>query len=419
MSFVDRIARFSDRVEKNDPIRKYLPLIATLTGVVWVAIEGWWRGGIRSAGDTADYLARVEVLQRNGLSLATLYQEQMLPAHMTTVWMFWLGPTAFVLLTVMLTAFLPLLVLIILRQCQVGILWCLGALWYVGTNPELYQWAWFILTDGFFLVQVLLMLAVITKPTYPRVWWLLIPVMLYNVLYSRPTGIILIPGMLVFAILAPERTRRRFLLTLALLAAMWSVGWIYATGGTRGVHAGIIRDTFVSGHLLQDPRMSEPLAVPFTQEQAIGRSLGKLCASYLSYCVEYYSRKWFTYFLPAFPRYSLRHKMFNAIYFGSLIVLSVAAVVIFARNGWRWGWKQLSASHAQVRAGFFCMVVMLTAGVFHTATHIDSDARFLMVWTPVWVCGVFLAIALAVEKLRPSVAIETRVSHPIREAFTR
>lgn len=377
------------RIEAREGLRRWLPWAALALGVGWIGLTGW-RGGIRAGHDTAAYLQGMNQLLREGHPLTVLYSEQVLPAHMTTLWMALLGAKGFVLLTAVLTALLPLLMLTTLRQVHAGTFWCLVALAYVAVNPEVYQWAWFALTDGFFLIQVVILLAVLTRPRYPRAWWLLIPLLLYHLLYTRPTGLLLLPGLIVFALLEPERKWRWGLLSLGCVAAAWVIAWMQVAGGTRDVHRQIVQRMFISGQVLNDPRMDEPMPVPFTETERVEQSLGALCRAYPGYCASYYARKLAAYFFPVYPKYSVRHKLFNALYFGSLILLSIAGLwLAFVRRAGRVALMRASPRR-QVQAMLFCVTAIVTAGAFHTVTHSDPDARFLMVWVPVWICGVAL-----------------------------
>jgi hypothetical protein len=142
--------------------------------------------------------------------------------------------------------------------------------------------------------------------------------------------------------------------------------------------------------------MDEPVAVPFSLEEAGGRSIGALCAAYPGYCATYYARKWLAYFWPVFPKYSTRHRVFNALYFGGLLALSGVGLIGLLRRGRREGWGSLRADPA-VRAAALCVTMVLTAGLFHTVTHIDPDARYVMVWVPVWISGAMLMAQGAVR----------------------
>jgi hypothetical protein len=377
--------RLQDAPMRNSAlIHRCLPALAVLLGVLWTLGCGLYLG-IRAGGDTGDYLARIGVFTSQGLS--GLYQPRMLSAHMTTLWMAVLGINGFVVLTACLTALLPWLGLVVLRRCEAPLWSQIAAVAYLSANPELYKWAWYVLTDGLFLIQVMLLVAMVTRPIYPRLWWVLLTLLWYSVLFTRPTGFLLIPGMLLYGLFTPQRAQRWFLTGLVVASMFWLAAWMPTTAVKRSEHGQIVRSTFVAGHILQDPRMSSPIPVPFTEIEATGRSVGQLCAAFPAYCLGYYARKKLAYFFPVFPRYSLRHKIFNAIYFGGLISLTIIGLARLLTTGWRNGFSWPFSQRA--RTLLLCLVTLATAGSFHVLTHIDSDARFLMVWVPLWVCGAF------------------------------
>jgi hypothetical protein len=391
---LDSIAALDRRLSERR-IPSVLPFAALCVGCIWIAALGW-HSGIRGAGDTRDYLTRIQGLSGAGSYFAFLYEERYLNAHMTTVWMWVLGPTLFVLVTAALTALLPFLVDLVLRQCAVGPLFRLIALLFTGTHPELYSWSWFVLTDGFFLIQIVGILVLITRRSYPALWWCLIPALTYNVVYTRPTGLLLLPGLAAYGFAQLDRRKRRFLVACSVIMSVWVVGWVLVSGGRRSQHTQIARDNFIGGHMLQNPYMGYPMPVPFSASTAGNRTIADLCASYPAYCAEYYTRKWFTYFLPVFPKYSIRHQAMNALFFGGLLVFGAVGMLALLGQARRVGWRACAA-RPQFAAALFCGVTMLTAGVFHTATHIDSDARYIIVWTPVWIAGVCLLLSLGTQ----------------------
>ena len=53
-----------------------------------------------------------------------------------------------------------------------------------------------------------------------------------------------------------------------------------------------------------------------------------------------------------------------------------------------WLVRDVFAYRVQRMGAIFGLSIILVAGFFHIiVTHIDSDARFLMVWTPLWIVG--------------------------------
>jgi hypothetical protein len=312
---------------------------------------------------------------------------------MFTVWLLWLGPNLFVLLTCALTALLPFLVDRVLAQSGAATVFRCGALLYLSIHPELYKWSLFVLTDGFFLIQTVILLAVLARRSYPRAWWVLIPLLVYNLVYTRPTGLLILPAMAAFAAAELDSRRRKFILTLSAVVGAWVIGWIVIGGGDSAQHVNITRERFIEGHVLQDPNMGVPMDVPFTKAEAADQSIPSLCVSYPGYCVRYYVKKPLAFFVPVFPKYSMRHNIMNGVYFGSLAVLSLVSLLgvgrIFASSGWT-----ILRRAPEIKPLLFCAVAVAVAGAFHTVTHIDSDARYLMVWVPLWVTGVFLALSV-------------------------
>jgi hypothetical protein len=140
------------------------------------------------------------------------------------------------------------------------------------------------------------------------------------------------------------------------------------------------------------------MEIPFDARSAADRSVVELCGAYPSYCVRYFARKLSYYIFPVLPKYSPRHKAFNALYFGSLLLLSGIGLMLLLRRakregGWHWFWQPSLTQAAYV----LCTTLMVTATVFHFLTHIDSDTRNLIVWTLPWVCGAFLQLELVLR----------------------
>jgi hypothetical protein len=388
---VSALHRLNARLEVST-LPRLLPAIALTIGCLWI-LGVWAYGGMRTAADTDGYMARVSGLAASGSYLGFLYSESIINAHMFTVWLLWFGPNLFVLLTCALTALLPFLVDRVLAQNGAAPVFRCGALLCLSVHPELYKWSLFVLTDGFFLIQTVILLAVLSRRSYPGAWWVLIPLLVYNLVYTRPTGLLVLPAMAAFAVAELDSRRRTFILTVTAVTTVWVVGWIVVGGGDSAQHVNITRERFIEGHVLQDPNMGVPMDVPFTKAQAADRSIPSLCVSYPGYCLRYYVRKPLAFFVPVFPKYSLRHNVMNGLYFGSLALLSIASVIGLARIRSRPGWAVVR--HApEVKPLVFCAVAVAVAGAFHTVTHIDSDARYLMVWVPLWVTGVFLALSV-------------------------
>ena len=243
-------ARMEAALSRSGALERSLPWLALAVGVFWILGLGW-AGGIRAGADSADYAARAGQLLSEGWAWMYRY-DYALTAHVSTLWMAWLGTTGFVLLTAALTMSLPLLADLVLRHAGAGLMFRVGALAYLGLNPELYVWAWYLLTDGFFLIQVMLCLALVTALRYRWMHRLLIPALLYQIFFTRPTGMLLLPGLAVYALLLPEAGKRRLVLGAVAAIALWGGAWMLATGGTGGLHGSITRDAFVGGHVLEN-----------------------------------------------------------------------------------------------------------------------------------------------------------------------
>ncbi|HEX9780154.1 MAG TPA: hypothetical protein VGB20_02970 [bacterium] len=384
--------RVSGLGRRDHPLGRGLPWVALAVGVAWTMAIGSYYRGIRSGGDTKDYLIRVEQVGRQAMSFESLYQPRYQGAHMTTVWMRWLGPRGFVAATVALTALLPWLSDSVLRRSGAGPWARLGALAFIGANPELYKWAWFVLSDGLFLIQVALLLALLAAARASALWWVSVAALLYSVVYTRPTGLLVFPGVAAFALASRDRRVRWGLLALCAGFGAWVGCWLAAGQVKHAEHADIARRTFVGGHLLQNPHMGVPLDVPFSEREAKDRSVGELCGAYPAYCARYVAAKLGAYFVPVYPKYSSRHRAFNAVYFGSLSLLSVIGAGWLLRGrGFR---RRLSALPPAAWAGG---AILLSAGAFHTLTHVDSDARYLIVWTPVWIISAWLMLDRAMR----------------------
>lgn len=392
------LARIAGRLDESEEARRRLAWIAILVGILWTAAAGLWLG-IRAGGDTEGHLAAAALIRSEGISWTILYGDRRGLYHWTYLWIALLGPTGFVVLTALLTALLPFFLLRVLRHCGVRTSLCISALAYAAINPELYKWAFYLLTDGFLLAQVMAWLALVTWPQLSGPWWGLVPFLWYGVLHTRPSGVFLIPALLGFSLWAPDRSRRWFLALLAVAAVAWSLGLFVSGRGGGNLHLAWGRENFVTGSLLGDPRMGDPLPVPFTQEEAENKSVVELCAGYARYCAEYFVRKFFLFLVPVFPRYSLRHRLFNLLYFGSLFLLSAAGMVMLIRRLRREGGAWIEDRRLAFATYLLCGTVVATAAIVLTATHIDSDARNLIVWTVPWICFVFLQFDLVSGRL--------------------
>jgi hypothetical protein len=367
---------------------RWLGGIALAIGFAWTMAILWAWGGMREGGDSADYLARVDMLRQAGLPALAL--EQNFPAHVTTIWMWMMGQTGFVTMVVLLTALLPWIVLSIVRAAQTSPACAITALALIAVNPELYKWAWFILTDGAFLILVALLVGLLARPSGSWWWSVGLFVLAYHAINLRPTGTLLFPGLIAYGVLLPERVVRRRVLGITAMLALWSVGWLVATGATAAKHETIAREGLVGGYLLQDPRMIDPVPVPFTVDQVKGLSAQEICRGYPAYCFTFHVRKLSMFYVPVFPRYSLRHNVFNALYFGLLVSLTLFGLVRTVRLVRHGMLRARDTRTAWARTTILCLTCVMTAGLFHTATHVDSDARFLIVWVPLWICAAVL-----------------------------
>jgi hypothetical protein len=261
---------------------------------------------------------------------------------------------------------------------------------YLISDQELYKWAFYLLTDGFFLVQVVFWLAWLAHWRNNLAWPIGAAILWYSLLHSRPTGLFLIPATTAFALLSPFTGQKRFLLGLMAVSALW-IGVLVS--GRSDVHTQWAKRNFVHGHLLDDARLTPVVQPPFEPADVESLSTAEICFRYLDYCLNYYSRKALIYIWPVFPKYSVRHKIFNALYFGSLIIFSLwGAIGLWSRflrlGRGAWHWLQPQGTGAALYA--LCALLLLTACVFHTLTHIDPDTRNLIVWTAPWIIGACL-----------------------------
>ncbi len=406
--FLQKLKQVVLRFERTPSIRKALPIIALVIGVAWViALSG--RLGIQEGGDTDGYLAAAELLRKGGFTFSNLFGNSTgnMLYHMTHVWLFLLGKTGFVVFTATLTAFLPYFLVTILKRSGVKTFFIACALFYVGTNEEIYKWAFYVLSDGIMLSQIMLLLFLLMTPGRPWYLWPLLVIVWYSLYFSRSTGFLLNPAVILFALIIDNPTKRKFILGLFLIP----IGFIGVTAGVQRTEArrpGVLqasivqnvldldRRDFTKGHLLMDEKMTEKLSVPFTEKEAVGQTLSSLCWSHKSYCVYYWVRKYLAYVLPIYPKYSFRHNLFNLLFFGSSMLLSAGGFITLLYGIRRKGWKTLKTS-GRDGLGIYVMtgMLILTASLFHTAAQIDPDARYLMVWVTPWIGFNFLQANLA------------------------
>ncbi len=387
----------SHRNQLHQLLDKWLPLIAIMVGVFWFIVFSLIKG-VTLGGDTEDYLLRTRDIFSSFSSFLSIYQHPRLTAHVSTIWMALLGAKGFALWVATLTIALPWGIVRLLRGVGVSVGLQCAALMFVAVNPEIFVWAWYVLTDGLFLLQPIVLLYVLILPGAWKYRYALFPLVLYHSVYTRPTGVLLVVPLIVTSFVMNNKRVGRYVLAVSLLMGAWSASWILTEGQTQNVHNSISKRTFITGHLLQDPRMSEPIATPFTLEADSNKTYGQLCTEEPGYCMKYYALKGAGYFMPIYPLYSAKHKVFNGIYFGSLIGLSLIGLSLaYIRR--RISIQHKAFNHHQKVGAVFCFSAVLFAGFFHIViTHVDSDARFLMVWTPLWISGLALLWSLVLQK---------------------
>lgn len=407
-SLLPRLDRLVTRFEENTSLQKALPLIALVIGAAWATYFAA-QLGVQEGGDTPGYVAAADRLRKDGLTARNLFggsTGEML-YHMTNFWLFLLGQRGLVIFAATVTAFLPYFLVSIMRRGGVKTLFAACALFYVAINPEIYTWAFYVLSDGLFLAQIMLFLFLLTTPRYAWYTRILMAVSWYSLVFTRSTSFLLVPATVLFALIVKDPPRRNFILGL-MAATLVFVGATALRQRSEARRLGVpqysivrnvldlTRRDFIKGHLLMDDKMTEKLSAPFKEEEAVGKSLKTLCWDYKSYCLHYSVRKYLAYIFPVYPKYSLRHKLFNSLFFGSSILLSIGGLIALLRALRVKGRTSLTPA---LRSGLAAYVtsgaLILTASVFHASAQIDPDARYLMVWVPPWVCFNFLQANLA------------------------
>lgn len=364
--------------------------VAYAIGIIGVLLSGYFLG-LREGGDSPSHWALADRL-KTSFSWSGLYQGRSAQFHMTHLWMALFGKSGYVVFLAALTSLVPRLALSILRSCDVRPSLCLVGVLIAGGHPEIYKWAFYILTDGWFLVCVTLFLFCLTQPKLRPFAGFVIPLAAYTVLHSRPTGVFFLPALAVFAALHPEKRWRRGIGLLTLGFAVWCAGLIFLGSGRSDMHREWGRQDFIHGNTIEDRRLDVLMPTPFTIEEAQSRSVGSLCLEYPAYCGSYFAKKFSRFVWPVFPYYSPKHKIINAVYFGGLIAASV------------WGLFGIWLRRRRARRSLalaLCLsafTLVFTAAFFHTfITHIDTDTRNLIVWTVPWAIAVTLAMELALR----------------------
>ena len=403
---IDALAR---RWEGHPKFDKGLPWIGLGIGVAWVLGLGLTRG-IFEGGDTPTFLLWADHIRKEGLSARSLAGDSpgIMINHMTHFWIYLLGQRGFVILNAVLTAFLPLCVVRILRHAGVRPFFAACALLYVATNEEIYKWAFYILSDGSLIALVAIVVALITAPRFKGPVWFIIPVFWYCMFYSRAGGFLILPGVFVYGLWGRQPGKRVYLVALVALTIVFHAGYSAWLNQARRVDSAkevqFFRDVFyldktrldfINGHILIDPQMSPKLKVPFTPEEAKGRSLWELCRSYKAYCAHQAIRRFMAYIFPVYPLYSLKHKVFNALFYGGSILLSGSGAVLLLMAIRRYGWNRvLRRDVNKSGAALLCGTLILTVSVFHPIAAVDSDARYLMPWVTPWICFNFILMDL-------------------------
>ena len=407
-----RLAAFSERPHNPSTFERSLPAIALGIGVAWVVSLGLGLG-VMEGGDTPGFLTAAARISQEGLSFRSLFGSAKggILYHVTHFWLYLWGKMGFVAFVAILTALIPYSAVMLLRRAGVRPVFVGGALLYLAVNEEIYKWAFYVLSDGLLISLVAIVLMLVTVPKIRRHLWWLIPVVWYNMYFSRPTAFIMIPALVVYTLIIRDLSKR-FLIIGVLAATLlfyWGVSALQARGEAERadvreerslidtlVHVENTRRDFVIGALLMDEKMSEKLAVPFTKEEAEGRSLYNLCRSYKTYCARYTFRRYFAYLLPIYPLYSLRHKVFNGLFYGSSLLLSAAGFVLLIAGVLRFGRGRLrEVSRDKTGAWVLCGLLILFASLMHLRQAVDPDARYLMPWVVPWICFNFIQADMA------------------------
>ncbi|MFQ5912343.1 MAG: hypothetical protein ACE5JS_04100 [Nitrospinota bacterium] len=408
----------TQRLDASDSLRKALPVAALFIGAIWAVSLGF-QLGVQEGGDTQNYIRSARLLSARGLSAQSLFGGGSLGNllyHMTHFWIFLLGNDGFVAFAAALTALVPFFVVKILQHNAVHTLIVLVALFYVAVNREIYSWAFYVLGAALLHPHIVLFLYLITFRRYSWYHLSVIPIVWYSTLFMRATAIILIPATIIFATLGEHPKKKYFLFGLMVATLVFILAFtlrspltpshpaqsparqpadIEPRGGQisdRGQYAifgnvlTIARKHFVAGELLNDPTMTEYLSVPFTKEEAEGKSLGELCRSHKGYCGHYFFRKALAFFLPVFPKFSTKHKIFNGLYFGSMLLLSAVGFIwLFAATA-RAGWRSLLQERREHFATYLlCGLLLPLAATMHLLSAVDPDAQYVMTWTPAWI----------------------------------
>ena len=93
----------------------------------------------------------------------------------------------------LLTALIPFCAVTLLRQVGVRPLLVGCALVYLAANEEIYNWAFYVLSDSLLISQVAIVLMLATVPKIRGHRWWILPVVWYSMYFCRSTAFIMHP----------------------------------------------------------------------------------------------------------------------------------------------------------------------------------------------------------------------------------
>ena len=191
---IARLVVFSERLDNHSAFERSLPAVALGIGIVWAGGLGLGLG-VMEVGNTPGFLATADRITREGLSFQTLFGSEKgeILYHMTHLWLYWWGKAGLMAFVALLTALIPFCAVTLLRQVGVRPLLVGCALVYLAANEEIYNWAFYVLSDSLLISQVAIVLMLATVPKIRGHRWWILPVVWYSMYFCRSTAFIMHP----------------------------------------------------------------------------------------------------------------------------------------------------------------------------------------------------------------------------------